>query len=29
MRYTDFSDIDSDLRRLCELEVAIANIEVK
>ena len=27
MRYTDFSDIDSDLRRLCELEVAIANID--
>ncbi len=27
MKYTDFSDIDSDLRRLCELEVAIANID--
>ena len=27
MKYTDFTDIDSDLKRLCELEVAMANID--
>lgn len=27
MRYTSFSDVDNDLKRLCELEIAIAEIE--